>query len=246
MGLAAAAGIGAVGSIVGSTIQSGAATKAAGEQATAAANALAQQKQQFGVAQSTLAPFSSAGASALPTLQSLITPGTASSTLQSLPGFQFASNWGTRQATNALTAQGLGGSTGPLASAISQYNNGLASQTYGNQVGMLQNFANMGTNAGSALAGNAINAGNSMANTIQAGGNAQAAGTLGSANALSGGLTSASGGIGNALLFSQLFGGGGGGLGNALSGIFGGTPNPMDNSLAASGSIYSSPAGPGF
>lgn len=239
MGLAAAAGIGAVGSIVGGTIQSNAASNASNQQAQGAANALAQQKQQFQTAQSTLQPYTSAGSSVLPTLQSLLNPGEASQTLQSLPGFKFASNWGNLSATNALAAQGLGGSAGPLAKAISDYNQGLASTQYGNLTGMLQNFANMGSNAGSALAGNAISSGNAMANTLQNQGNALAAGTLGSGSALSGGLTGASGIGSNTLLFSKLFG-------NATANnndIYG---NPADNPLASSSAIYGSPAGPGF
>lgn len=221
-----AAGLGAAGSVAGSLIQSGAASDAAAQQAQAAQAALAQQKQMFGVAQKALNPYINAGTSALPTLQSLITPGTSADTLKTLPGFQFQSQWGDLAATNQLAAQGLGGSAGPLGKALSDYNQGLAGTYYTNSVNALQGFASMGQGAAGSLAGNAINSGNSMAGTIQNQGNALAAGTLGSANAIAGGISGATnslGGISNALLLSKLFGGASGSSG-AFSG--GAAPAP--------------------
>src|SRR5580658_2220285 len=43
-----------------------------------------------------------------------------------MPGFNFATNWGTKTTENALAAEGLGGSSGPLASGINQMATGLA------------------------------------------------------------------------------------------------------------------------
>lgn len=226
MGLAAAvvgaAAIGAVGSIGGSIMQSNAASKAAGEQSQSANNALATQKAMFNTANNALNPYYTAPGQSQKTLQALLNPGTATSTLESLPGFQFQSQWGDIGATNALAAQGLGGSTGPLAKAISDYNNGLASTYYGNYVNGLQNSVNQGSNAASALAGSAISSGNSQAQSQITSGNDIAAGTLGSANALAGGLSGGLGGASNALLLSSLMGGGSSGglygnLGNNAS-----------------------------
>src|ERR1700676_4292480 len=97
-------------------------------------------------------------------------------------------------ATNALAAKS-GASAGPLAAAISQFNNGLAQNTWGKTVDALQGYAGMGANAagqfGTAALGGAITAGNSQAGTLTNTGNALASGTLGSANALAGGLTGA-------------------------------------------------------
>ena len=194
-------------SLVGSSTQASAAQTAAQEQATASANALATEKQQFGVAQTAEQPYINAGNTATSTLTALETPGASqTSTLSQLPGFQFASQWGTTATQNALSAQGLGGSTGPVAKAVSDYNNGLASTYYNNYVSQLQNTASMGANSANALAGNAINSGNSQAATQQSIGTAQASGTLGSANAYSSGLTSAAAGTSNALLLSSLLG----------------------------------------
>ena len=234
-------GIGVAGSIGSALIGSNASKNASDQQVQAQQAALAQQKELYnqglGVqsgyvnqAQSTLSPFVNAGQGAAGTLSNLLTPGNSAATLSQMPGFQFASQYGTKAATNALAARGQGASAGPLATAISQYNNGLASQQYFNTTGALQNLTNTGLSAGSTLgniygsAGNtalgaSINAGNSQANTLGNIGNAQASGTLGSANALAGGLTGAAGAGSNALLFSAL-----GGQGNN-GGLYGGLAN---------------------
>jgi hypothetical protein len=211
IGAAIAGGVGAIGSIGGALIGANASDKASKEQAQASQNALNTQQQQFGVAETSLSPFINSGANALPTLSALLTPGSSASALAQMPGFQFQSQYGGLSATNALAAQGLGGSSGPLAKAISDYNQGLAGTYYQNTTNALQQLVNSGMGAASSLAGNAVNAGNAEAQTQQAQGNALAAGTLGSANALSGGLTGATGSISNALLLSKLLGGGGSG-----------------------------------
>lgn len=246
-----AGGLGAAGSIGSALIGSSAADKASQQQADAQRQALAQQQslynqglgQQsnyFQTAQNTLNPFISAGKSVLPTLQSLLTPGTSADTLSQMPGFQFQAQYGTKAATNALAARGQGSSAGPLATAISQYNNGLAGTTWQNTVNALQGYANMGTGAAGSLAGIAgsagnadlgggIQAGNSQAGTLGNIGTAQASGTLGSANALAGGLTGAASSGSNALLINSLLnrnGGGGiyGGAGPGSALMGGGSP----------------------
>lgn len=239
-----AGGLGAAGSIGGALIGSSASKNAANQQAAAQQAALAQQQKMFGVAQDSLNPFIQSGQSVLGTLKSLITPGAdQSATLAQTPGFQFQSQYGTKAATNALSAR-TGPSAGPLATAISQYNQGLAGTTWQNTVNALQGFANTGANAAGNLAGGAISSGNGQAATLGNIGNANAAGTLGSANALAGGLTGAAGAGTNALLYSQLFGGnnGGGGLysgasyggGNAFTDAYGGSSSNPLNGLSAS------------
>lgn len=275
-----AGGLGAAGAIGSSLISSNAASNASQQQAQAQMAALSQQQalynQGLGVqsnyfntaqnatknATNALSPYANAGQSVLPTLQGLLTPGqNQSALLAQTPGFQFASQYGTMAAQNALAAHGTA-SGGPLATAVSQYNNGLASTTWGNVVGALQNYASLGGNAAAgiassnnnlaSIAGGAGNAalgqsgvqGQLQGNTIGNIGNAQAAGTLGSANALAGGVNGATGGISNALLFSSLGGGGlggGGGLygpayggGNALTDAYGGSSaNPAAGLTAA-------------
>ena len=213
-----AGGLGAAGSLGGALIGANAATTASQQQVAEQQQALAQQKLLYGQGLSTatnaLQPYISAGQSVLPTLQGLLTPGANQNALLSqTPGFQFASQYGTMAATNALAAK-TGPSAGPLAAAISQYNNGLAQNTWQTTVGGLQGLANTGAGAagtlGTAALGGAIGEGNAQAGTLTNTGNALASGTLGSASALSGGLTGATGSAQNALLYSQLFGNGGG------------------------------------
>lgn len=243
-----AGGLGAAGSIASSLIGSSAASKASQQQVAMQGQALAQQKDLFnqglttqqtlldrgltqqagyvGQARDTLNPFITGGQSMIPTLQNLLTPGSSASTLEKMPGFQFASQYGTKAATNALSAR-TGASAGPLATAISQYNNGLASGQYQNTVNALQNFVNTGAGSAGAFAnvaggagntalsggvsaGNTalsggIAAGNALAGTLTNTGNALASGTLGVSNALQGGVTGATGAGSNALLYNQLF-----------------------------------------
>lgn len=225
-------GLGAAGAIGSSVIGANASKSASQAQVTQQQAALQQQQNLFNQglgqqstyfqqAQNALQPYAQAGQSVLPTLQGLITPGPNQNALLSqTPGFQFASQYGTKAATNALAAQGLGASAGPLATAISGYNNGLASNTWGSLVSALQNYAGMGGNAAATLggiagsAGNAdvgagIQAGNSQAQTLGNIGTAQAQGVLGSANAISGGLTGTTNSLSSAALLSGLSGGGG-------------------------------------
>jgi hypothetical protein len=202
--------------------------------------ALAQQQKMFGTAQNALNPYIQTGQSVLPTLQGLITPGAnQNALLAQTPGFQFASQYGTMAAKNALSAQGLGASAGPVATAVSQYNNGLAQNTWGSVVGALQNAAGLGGNAAGALASGAIASGNAQANTLTGIGQSQAAGILGSGNAISGGIIGSTNALSSAALYNY-FGNGGGGLYSALSGpaygggnvvtdAYGGNPdNPLD------------------
>ena len=212
-GMLGSAAIGGLGSLVSSLIGSSASKSASQEQEQAALNNLEFQVNLLGINQGNLQPFVGAGQQASSTLSSLLNPGTASKTLQSLPGFQFASKWGTKTAENALSAQGLGGSAGPLATAISNYNNGLASQQFMNYAGLLQNQVNSGIGAGGQITGATANAGAQGGAALTSAGNAAASGTLGSANALSTGVTGASGSASNALLLSSLLGGGGTGTG---------------------------------
>lgn len=189
------------GSILGAGIGAFGSESAAQTQAAAEEQGLAQQQAMFKTAQTALSPYYSAGQSVLPTLQSLLTPGPSqTSTLSQLPGFQFQSQWGTQSAKNNLAAMGLGGSSGPLAAAISNYNQGLAGTSFNNLVSQLQGFAGMGSNAASALGGLAVQSGNAQASTLGSIGAAQASGTLGATNALSSGLS----GVSNALTLPYL------------------------------------------
>jgi hypothetical protein len=189
-----AAGIGYLGSQAASKAQTG-----LGQQA------LSQQLGMFNTAQQGLQPYISAGQSVLPTLQNLLTPGPSQTqTLSQLPGFQFQSQWGNLATTNALAARGLGGSSGPLAMAISNYNQGLAGTAFSGLTGMLQNYASMGSGAASSLGGIASQTGAQAGGTLTGIGQAQAQGILGGTNALASGLTGTANAGSNAYLLSAL------------------------------------------
>lgn len=221
------AAIGAAGALGAAGIGAMASSSAADKQSALGQQALNQQLSLFNQGKDALNPYIKAGQDVLPTLQDLLTPGKSAATLSSLPGFQFQSQYGTMAATNALAAKS-GPSAGPLATAISQYNQGLAGTTYQNQVNALQGFVNTGAGAAGSLAGTAVWTGNSTGNTLNGIGNAQAAGTLGTANALAGGLTGATSAGTNAMLLSKLLGGAGGtnySQPNNGTGIYAGDPN---------------------
>ena len=242
MGLAAgiigAGAIGAVGSVAGGLINANAATTAAGEQATSAANALALQKSMFNTGTQAVQPFVNAGTSALPQLQALLTPGsTSANAILQNPGLQFQTSYGDLGVTNALAAEGLAGSnpngksiSSSLGVGLSNYNQGLGSSYYQNAVNNLQNLVNTGAGSANSILSGSINSGNAMAQTQQNIGNAQASGTLGAGNAIAGGLTGSTGSAGNALLLSSILGGAGGGSG--LYGALGSGVSAIQNSYA--------------
>lgn len=221
---AISAGVGAAGSLGSAFIGSNAASNASQQQVAMQQQALAQQqalyRQGLGTAQGALNPFITAGQGAASTLSNLLTPGNSAAALAQMPGFQFQQQYGTMAATNALAAKS-GASAGPLATAVSQYNNGLAGTQYFNTVNALQGLTNTGANSAGILGQSALNAavnsGNAQASTLGSIGNAQASGTLGSASALSGGIAGLGTAASNA---SLLYGAGQNGLygGNGLTG----------------------------
>jgi len=232
MAFALAAGIGAIGSLASGALGMFGSQSASKEQAQAAQNNLNFQTNLLGLNEKDLSPFMFNGRSADATLTNLLTPGAnMESTLESLPGFQFQSQWGTKTAQNALAAEGLGGSTGPLAKTISDYNNGLASTSYGNYVSQLLAASGLGLNAAEGITGATNTASAAGGNALTNQGNALASGSLGTANALGGALTGAGGSASNALILSQLLGnaGGGGGIFGGSSGLdFGATQSASD------------------
>ena len=208
MSFIAAAVIGGGASLIGAGINAYSSSQASQAQVAQQQAALKQQQQMFNQAKGALNPFITAGSNVLPTLSGLLTPGQSASWLSQMPGFQFAQQYGQMGATNALTTRGLGASAGPMAKALSDYNQGLAGNQYFNTVNALQGYANMGSGAASSLAGNALGFGNAMAGTYGNIGNAQGAGYLGVGNALNNGLTGGANAFGNYSMMSALMNGG--------------------------------------
>lgn len=231
-----AGGIGAAGSIGSALIGSSAAKSASAQQTQLGYSALANQQKMFQVSQDALNPFVQAGQSALPTQKALLTPGSnQTAALSQLPGFQFSSEYGTKAATNALAASGKA-SGGPLATAVSNYNQGLAGTQFGNFVNQIQAFINSGVTAGGALSGAAQGFSGQNTSTLTGIGAAQAAGTLGSANALSSGVQGGANSLTNALILGNIAGSNGG--------LYGG-PGTVSGKLADRGFMPGNVAGTG-
>ena len=112
------------------------------------------------------------------------------------PDYQFAQQQGNAALQNYENANGLAGSGGALAAA-SQYNQGLATQQYGNYFNRLMSLSQLG--ASSAQAG--VSGANAAAQTMGAIGQSQASGITGATNAVSGGINSA---VNNSLLFNAI------------------------------------------
>lgn len=74
------------------------------------------------------------------------TQGGALAALEATPGYQFALNQGMKATERMAAKQGLLGS-GNMGAALSKYNQGLAQQTYQNQIANLQNTMNVNNQA---------------------------------------------------------------------------------------------------
>lgn len=103
------------------------------------------------------------------------------------PGYQFRLKSG-NDSINALAGAKGGLMSGRTLQALSDYNQGMASQEFGNVYSRLGGMTDMGL-AAAQMSGNAsTNAAAGVSNALAAKGNAQAAGTMGVANALQGGI----------------------------------------------------------
>jgi len=195
---------------------------AAKAQEQASMNSIDFETNLLGLTQRSNQPYQQLGYNSLSAIGGLLSPGNnMNAVLSQLPGFQFQSQWGTKSAQNALASEGLGGSTGPLAKAISDYNNGLAG-TYENQYfNQLLSGVNTGLQANAMDTGAQTSTAGLGATALTNSGNAAASGILGSTNSLSGALTGATSSASNALLLQALLGGQGssGTFSNGMSGF---------------------------
>lgn len=208
------------------------ATTAAKAQENAAQTATGAQLSMFNTANANLQPFIQGGESALPTLQSLLTPGpNQNATLSQLPGFQFANNWGQQGVSNQGTVTGLGGNT---LAAGAQFGTGLAEQSWGTLINQLQGLVGTGASAAGSLAGTATATGGQIGSNI-----------IGAGNAAGGAATATGSAIGNvgnsittAALLNKLTGQNGMyASSNSAPALFGGTAaSPFGGGSA--GAIY--------
>ena len=188
----AAAGIGAVGSVV-------AGNEAASATRDASNAAIAQQQAALAQQKELAAPYTGLGQQAMGAYENLlgigkdgkVNPALAQQTLQNMPGYQFQQQQGQQQTLAAAGAMGMGLSGNTLA-ALSRYNQGLADSTYQQELQNLLAPVQIGQAAAAGQAANVGNAANNMSNIYQNQGQNQANIAIGQM----GGIT---GSIGNAL-----------------------------------------------
>lgn len=189
-----------------------------------ASNAAIAQQQSALQQQSTLSqPYRDLGQSAIPQLQSLLgigTPGkngqpTTQSQLDQLsstPGYQFAQQQGQQNTLNAASAQGMSLSGNTL-EGLSKFNQGLASETYQQDVQDLQSTVGVGQAAAAGQAANVGAAASNIGNTLVNQGN-----TLAGIDAnVAAGISKSVGNASNQYLTNQTLQGLGGGYSQSLT-----------------------------
>lgn len=233
MPIAAAAAIGAAGSIASAYIGSQGAKAAADKQYQAQMASLALQKEIYGKNQANLMPWMDTGGKAAYSLADLYGLGSkgaqgtndAFTAFTNLPAYQFPLQQGMLALTRNLNAQGKTMS-GAQMRAVQDYAQGLAS-TYmmNNYVNPLMSMSQTGAQAAGSLAGTNATMAANMGNTLGNAGTAQAGGIVGSTQSLMGGVQ----GLSNSLQLYSLLGQKGGGFN------FGGDTGSPTYSLAGKG-----------
>ena len=114
------------------------------------------------------------------------------------PDYNFARTEGQRGVEQSAAARG-GAASGNALKALSQYNQGLASQQYGNYYNRISQLAGFGQNANQTGAQSASNYANMYGQNALAAGDARASGLVGSSNAWSGLFNGLAGWMSNGL-----------------------------------------------
>ena len=172
--------------IIGGAVIGGvASTRAAGIGAEGTDAAIAEQRRQFDINRADIAPFRQTGIEATERLRRL-GAGDMSEFFTS-PGFEFRREEGLRGLENRFSASG-GALSGNALRRLAEFNQGLASQEFGNffsrqaqLAGLGQGATQAGVAAGTGISGN-------ISNALIQGGNARASGVLGVNQAIQGGL----------------------------------------------------------
>ena len=191
--------------VIGTVVAAGGAVAAGSEAASAtrdASNAAIQQQQSALAQQKEMAaPYTQLGQNAMGAYQNLlgigpdgkVNPQLAQQTLQNMPGYQFAQQQGQQKTLAAAGAMGMGLSGNTLA-GLSTFNQGLADQTYQNELQNLLQPVQIGQASSANQAANIGQGAQNMGNIYQNQGNNLANIAIGEM----GGIT---GSIGNAMNF---------------------------------------------
>lgn len=179
-----------VGSVVGGITQANAAEAAANQQAEAARNALALQREMFEYQKSLLEPYRTAGTAALKRLEGALGLGGPAQPQQMLemdPGYGFRLGEGMKALERMQSARGSMLSGGAM-KAGQRYAQDYASGEYGNAYNRLANIAGLGQTVGGQLGTAAQQFGTSAGNVMGQEANALAAGRIGRGSAYSGAI----------------------------------------------------------
>lgn len=129
------------------------------------------------LAASQYAPYQAGGSLAMNKLETLLGlkggGASAMNALKNTPGYQFALKQGDTGTINAATATGMNLSGNTL-QGLSQFNQGLASQTFNTEVGNLSSMAGMGLNAAGGASNDIMASGGAVAGMQSGAGDTEA------------------------------------------------------------------------
>ena len=251
MGLAAAAGLAAVGSIGGALISSSASSDAANMQQQSNQAAIDQQQQQYNQARADFAPFRQAGVGALGQYVNLVgTNGAqpqqdAITALQTSPYYQSLYRNGQEAVLqNAAATGGIRG--GNTQRSLADFGADTLAQTIQQQLGNLGGIINVGAGATSTNASLGANSADNISSLLARSGNIAGNNAATQGGIWSGALNGLTGSINQALFPSRYGFGSNPYGGNAMVG-FGGDPYGMAGSSgAAFMPDYTMPVNVGF
>lgn len=187
MGLLKSLG-GIVGSVAGGLISGSGSKKAAKIEAEAAQASIAEQRRQFDLTRSDLAPWMAEGKNALGRLGRASTGSMRD--FYASPDYNFVRTEGQRGIGNSFAARG-GAFSGNALKALSQFNQNLAGGEYGDWWNRQAGLAGVGQTAVNTGAQVGQQSADSIARLTMAGGDARASGVVASRNALAGGINDA-------------------------------------------------------
>jgi len=153
---------------------------AADASAAGSAAGIAEQRRQFDLSRADQMPWLASGVSALGRLND-------PNAFTQSPGYEFVRGEGTRGLENSFSARG-GAQSGNALRALTQYNQGLASQEYNNWFNQQSNLAGLGQTSAQSLGALGQNNANNVSNLLGQQANARASGIEGQTNALTGGV----------------------------------------------------------
>lgn len=160
--MVAAAVIG--GAVIGAAGSAVAGGEAAGATKSAASTAANEQQWALEQQESVEQPYMNLGSAAIGQYKNLLgiggSPASELNALEKTPGYQFTKSQGDQGILNAASAGG--GFSGNTATALDQYNTGLADQTYEQALQNAQSAVTIGQNAASNTGSAIANAGNNL------------------------------------------------------------------------------------